>query len=54
MPCRDGSTRLYGRGARWTDVQLLVAARLSHAMLLPLDEPVVEAAEQLNVAYKES
>jgi hypothetical protein len=45
--------RLYGRGVGWTDVQLLVAARLSHAMLWSLDEPLVEAAEQLNVAYKE-
>ena len=46
--------RLYARGVGWTDVQLLVAARLSHAMLWSLDEPLIEAAEQLNVAYKES
>ena len=46
--------RLYGRGIGWTDVQLLVAARLSHAMLWSLDEPLVEAAEHLNVAYRES
>jgi len=46
--------RLYGRGVGWTDIQLLVAARLSHAMLWSLDEPLVEAAEQLNVAYKET
>ena len=46
--------RLYGRAVGWTDIQLLVAARLSHAMLWSLDEPLVEAAEQLNVAYKET
>ena len=46
--------RLYGRGVGWSDVQLLVAARLSHAMLWSLDEPLVEAAEQLNVAYRET
>jgi hypothetical protein len=46
--------RLYGRGVGWIDIQLLVAARLSHAMLWSLDEPLLEAAEQLNVAYRET
>jgi len=45
--------RLFGRGIGWTEVQLLVAARLSHAMLWSLDEPLVKAAEHLNVAYRE-
>jgi len=45
---------LYGRGVGWIDVQLLVAARLSHAMLWSLDEPLAEAAHQLNIAYSES
>ena len=44
---------LYGRGIGWIDVQLLVAARLSHAMLWSLDQPLIEAAKQLNVAYAE-
>lgn len=45
---------LYGRGIGWIDVQLLVAARLSHAMLWSLDQPLIEAAKQLNVVYAES
>jgi predicted nucleic acid-binding protein len=45
---------LYGRGVGWIDVQLLVAARLSHATLWSLDEPLIEAAQQLKVAYSES
>ena len=44
---------LYGRGVGWIDVQLLVAARLSHAMLWSLDESLIEAADQLNIAYSE-
>jgi hypothetical protein len=48
------SHRLYGKGVGWTDVQLLVAARLSHAMLWSLDQPLIEAAQQLNVAYAQS
>lgn len=46
--------RLYGRGVGWTDVQLLVAARLSHAMVWSLDQPLIEAAQQLKVAYAQS
>ena len=42
---------LYGRGVGWIDVQLLVAARLSHAMLWSLDEPLIKAAQRLKVAY---
>jgi hypothetical protein len=45
---------LYGKGIGWIDVQLLVAARLSHAVLWSLDQPLIEAAEQLNVVYLES
>jgi hypothetical protein len=45
---------LYGTGVGWIDVQLLVAARLSHAMLWSLDEQLIEAAHQLSVAYAES
>ena len=45
---------LYGRGVGWVDVQLLVAARLSHAGLWSLDEPLIKAAQQLKVAYSES
>ncbi len=45
---------LYGRGVGWIDVQLLVAARLSHAKLWSLDEPLIKAAQQLKVAYSES
>jgi predicted nucleic acid-binding protein len=45
---------LYGRGVGWIDIQLLVAARLSHVMLWSLDEPLIDAAQQLNVAYAES
>jgi len=45
---------LHCRGVGWIDVQLLVAARLSHVMLWSLDEPLIEAAQQLNVAYPES
>jgi hypothetical protein len=48
------SHRLYGKGVGWTDVQLLVAARLSHVMLWSLDQPLIDAAEQLNVAYSQS
>jgi hypothetical protein len=44
---------LYGRGVGWIDVQLLVAARLSHAMLWSLDQPLIEAAQQLKVVYQE-
>ena len=45
---------LHGRGMGWIDVQLLVAARLSHATLWSLDEPLIEAAQQLKVAYSQS
>lgn len=43
--------RFYGRGIGWIDIQLLVAARLSHAQLWSLDRELTEAATQLRVAY---
>jgi hypothetical protein len=45
------SHELYGRGIGWIDVQLLVAARLSHALLWSLDVQLMEAARELKVAY---
>jgi len=46
--------KLYGRGINWVDVQLLAAARLSHARLWSLDRELMAAAKQLDVAYSES
>jgi hypothetical protein len=45
---------LYGKGVGWIDVQLLVAARLSHVTLWSFDEPLIKAAQQLKIAYSES
>ncbi len=45
------SRKLYGRGIGWIDVQLLVAAQLSHARLWSLDTQLMEAARELRVAY---
>jgi predicted nucleic acid-binding protein len=41
----------YGRGIGWIDVQLLVATKLSHALLWSFDVPLIEAARELNIAY---
>jgi predicted nucleic acid-binding protein len=43
--------RLYGRGIGWSDVQLLVAARLSGCPLWSLDTRLTSAAVELNVAH---
>jgi predicted nucleic acid-binding protein len=43
--------RLHRRGINWIDVQLLVAALLSHARLWSLDLALMEAARRLHVAY---
>jgi predicted nucleic acid-binding protein len=44
--------KLYGRGVGWIDVQLLVAARLSHAQLWSLDTELMVVARKLRVAYR--
>ena len=43
--------KIHGRGLGWNDVQLLVAARLSRTPLWSLDRPLMEAAEDLDIAY---
>jgi predicted nucleic acid-binding protein len=43
--------KLYGRGIGWVDVQLLVAARLSHVQLWSLDRELMKTATDLEVAY---
>ena len=43
--------RLFGRGIGWNDVQLLAAARLTGIPLWSLDTRLVEAAQELGVAY---
>lgn len=43
---------LFGRGIGWSDVQLLVAARLSRQMLWSLDARLAAAAVELQVAYR--
>lgn len=43
--------KLYGRGVGWMDVQLLATARLSHHQIWSLDEPLMQAAAELRLAY---
>ena len=43
--------KLYGRGIGWSDVQLLVAARLSGFPLWSLDTRLDDAAAHLGVAH---
>jgi hypothetical protein len=43
--------RLHGRGIGWSDVQLLVSARLSGDLLWSLDERLAAVAVGLGVAY---
>jgi predicted nucleic acid-binding protein len=43
---------LFGRGLGWNDVQLLVAARLSHQRLWSLDTRLTFAAEKFKIAYR--
>ncbi|MGI8820107.1 MAG: type II toxin-antitoxin system VapC family toxin [Chthoniobacterales bacterium] len=44
--------KLYGRGLGWSDVQLLVAARLSGNPLWTLDTRLATTAAELGVAYE--
>ncbi len=46
--------RLFGRGVGWMDVQLLLAASLSHIPLWSLDRRLRDAAEDMGVAYLEA
>ncbi|HEY5894379.1 MAG TPA: hypothetical protein VIT91_14235 [Chthoniobacterales bacterium] len=46
------SQSLYGRGLGWSDVQLLVAARLSAQALWTLDKPLATAATELGIAHQ--
>jgi predicted nucleic acid-binding protein len=43
--------RLWGQGVGWNDVQLLVASRLSRALLWSLDRRLREIARKLKIAY---
>ena len=43
--------RLHGRGIGWSDVQLLISARLSGDLLWSLDDPLAAVAAGLGVAY---
>ena len=42
---------LYGRGIGWNDIQLLVAATLSHHQLWSRDARLAAAAAALHIAY---
>jgi predicted nucleic acid-binding protein len=44
--------KLAGRGLGWSDVQLLVAARLSKHPLWSLDSRLAHVAEELGVAWE--
>ena len=44
--------KLSGRGLGWSDVQLLVAARLSRHRLWSLDARLATIAEELDVAWQ--
>lgn len=46
--------RLFGIGLGWNDIQLLVAAQLSHARLWSLDRPLARAAKKLNLLFSEA
>ncbi len=44
------SSRLFGRGLGWVDLNLVASALLSHFGLWTLDRPLQHAAASLNVA----
>ncbi|MDQ6912953.1 MAG: PIN domain-containing protein [Verrucomicrobiota bacterium] len=43
--------RLHGRGLNWNDIQLLVAAHLTHAPIWSLDQKLAEAAGKFKLRY---
>jgi predicted nucleic acid-binding protein len=45
------SNQLFGRGIGWNDVQLLVAAQLTHLPLWTLDARLAQIGEELHLAY---
>ena len=45
------SHRLFGRGIGWNDVQLLVAAELTHLPLWTLDSKLGQISKELHFAY---
>jgi predicted nucleic acid-binding protein len=45
------SHRLFGRGIGWNDIQLLVAAQLTHLPLWTLDTKLAQISGELHLAY---
>jgi hypothetical protein len=43
--------RLWGQGVGWNDVRLLVASRLTRALLWSLDLRLMEIARKLKIVY---